>query len=296
VLGPESFISYARFRYLWVSLAGLAGALALYVSNSPAGGRNGGTWVGYTLGVACVVLILWLMWFGVRKRRFGTRSAPLKGWLSAHVYIGATLVVLVPLHSAFQFGWNVHTLAYVLLTAVILSGICAVIAYAALPNPKNTNRRGRKISGLLDEIAGKDEECQNCLAEIEMHCSELGKQAPDTAASLQDEAAFFRRAVAMAVDMTEIGGGRLRQLLGSYPDCGTAEALDAVRDRAADSPYKSIGALTTALSERKVLVDQVRRDARYQAWLDLWLLFHVPLSFAAIATVATHIFSVFYFR
>jgi len=203
---------------------------------------------------------------------------------------------LVPLHSAFQFGWNVHTLAYVLLTAVILSGICGVIAYAALPIRKNTNRRGRKISGLLDEIVSKDEECQGYLAEIEMHCVELGKQVPDKAAILQDELEFYRRAVAMAIDMTELGGGRIRQLLGSYPDCGTARALDAVRDEATTSPYKSVGALTASLAERKVLVDQVRRDARYQAWLDLWLLFHVPLSLAAIATVAIHVFSVFYFR
>jgi hypothetical protein len=259
VLGPESFLSYERFRYLWVSLAGLAAALALYASSSPVGGRNGGTWVGTTLGVVCVFLILWLMWFGVRKRQYGTRSAPLKGWLSAHVYIGTILLVLVPLHSAFQFGWNVHTLAYVLLAGVILSGICGVIAYAALPNPKNTNRRGRKISSLLEQIARGDEDCQNCLTEIESHCSELGKESPEKAADLQEEFEFYRRAVAMAVDMTEIGGGRIRQLLGTYPNCGTARALDAVRDRAAASPYKSVGDLTAALVQRKLIVDQVRR-------------------------------------
>ena len=42
-----------------------------YLWWQPAGGHNGGTWLGYTLGTIGALLILWLMLFGVRKRRYG---------------------------------------------------------------------------------------------------------------------------------------------------------------------------------------------------------------------------------
>ena len=57
----------------------------------------------------------------------------LLGWLSAHVYLGVVLVVVATLHASFQAGWNVHTLAYVLMLFVVLSGIYGVIMYARVP-------------------------------------------------------------------------------------------------------------------------------------------------------------------
>jgi hypothetical protein len=44
-----------------------------------------------------------------------------------------------------------------------------------------------------------------------------------------------------------------------------------------------------------VLLERIRRDVRYQALLSVWLFFHVPLSFAALAAVGVHIFVVFYY-
>lgn len=52
-------------------------------------------------------------------RRWGPGVA---GWLSAHVYLGTALIVVATLHTGFEFGWSVHTLAYALTLAVVLSG------------------------------------------------------------------------------------------------------------------------------------------------------------------------------
>ena len=41
---------------------------------------------------------------------------------------------MATLHAAFQVGWNVHTLAYVLMLLVIASGIYGVVNYARLPS------------------------------------------------------------------------------------------------------------------------------------------------------------------
>jgi len=56
---------------------------------------------------------------GIRKRRYRQPSGQDLG----HVYIGTSLLVIVTLHTAFEFGWNVHTAAYALMEIVIVSGM-----------------------------------------------------------------------------------------------------------------------------------------------------------------------------
>src|SRR5690349_8857929 len=95
----ESILNYARSRYLWAALALMTGSLAAYIWHDPGGPPNGGTWLGYTLGTIGALLIVWLMLFGVRKRRYLNSIGTLRGWLSAHVYLGTTLILVVLLHT-----------------------------------------------------------------------------------------------------------------------------------------------------------------------------------------------------
>jgi hypothetical protein len=53
--------------------------------------------------------------------------------------------------------------------------------------------------------------------------------------------------------------------------------------------------LLTEMTRRKDLTECVRRDLRYRVLLELWLYFHVPLSFALLAALLAHVISVFYF-
>jgi hypothetical protein len=276
-VAPQSYLRYRRFRWLGASLGLLVAALALYLGAPHPSGRNGGTPLGYALGSLCAVLVLWLAWFGVRKRRYHARGAPLRGWLSAHVYLGSTLLLLVPLHAGFQVGWNVHTLAYGLVVAVVASGLLGIGLYASVPPDMTRNRPGQKLRALLQQIADVDAECR-----VE-------------AANLPDRLA---RAVAGAIDETRIGGGLWRQLSGRDPRCATGAALKAL-DRSPEEPDAEVDPairlrLVGLLALKQGLLRRVRRDARYKALLDLWLLLHVPLSIGALAAVAAHVLAVFY--
>lgn len=277
----ESFLTYRNFRHLKISVLGLLVAILVYVAYEPLGGRNGGTVVGFVLGAVAAALIVWLVWFGVRKRSYLSSGAPLQGWLSAHVYLGFSLLLLVPLHSGFEFNGNWHTLAYVLMSLVVMSGVGGVFLYAAVPSRMTDNRPGEKLDALIQNIADADAEARS-----------LGGALPDV----------FAGAVQTAVEGTRIGGGVLRRLSGVDPDCGTTRALEVIHE-AMRPPHETISAearervdqLVGVLSVKRILLARVRRDVRYKTFLELWLWFHVPLSFATIVLVTAHVIAVFYY-
>jgi hypothetical protein len=276
VIGPQSFLAHARFRYLKLSCVGVLIAVAAYIADEPLGGPNGGTWLGYGLGATCAVLVLWLLWYGVRKRSYRA-TTPLRGWLSGHVYLGTALLILVPLHAGFQFDWNIHTLAYGLLCATSLSGLVAVIFYTWVPTRITANIPGQKLDGLLEEIADIDAECRIEVVPL-----------PDA----------FAQAIALSIGGTRIGGGILRQFSRKTPNCGTGRAIETLRDHTIDldaGGREGVRRLMELLSIKQSLLARVRRDMRYKAMLEIWMLVHVPLSLAAAAAVFVHIFSVFYY-
>jgi hypothetical protein len=272
----ESFLVYARFRYLKVACATAAVSLLLYLIDSPYGSRYGGSWAGYLLGIAGALLILWLMWFGYRKRSYLRDQGNLVAWLSAHVYLGLSLLVIATLHTGFHFGWNIHTLAFALMCLVIASGGFGVYCYAHFPRLMTENRHGTTMPQMLGRIAS------------------LNDQLRIAAMSVDDRTA---KAVERAVEATSIGGSFWRQLSAHYPNCATAAALADIAKMPTDATLELAAAmrqLRLLLDEKGQLLMRARQDVRYKAMMDVWLYFHVPLSFALLAALLAHVIAVFY--
>jgi len=275
--GPRSFLTYRNFRHLKLTLLGLVASSVLYWWYEPVGGRNGGTWVGWGLGAVAFVMMLWLLYFGVRKRDYFSSSSSLQGWLSAHVYLGLGLVVLVLLHNGFQFDWNFHNLAYFLLFLVVASGTFGIFMYARVPTQMTRNRRGQRIDTMFEQLADLDAEISS------------------TAAGLSD---FYARASAVAITETRIGGSWIRQFSARDPRCGTARAIKMIQDHQeplADSQRSDVARIVELLGRKSALLQRIRLDVRYRAFMEVWLFFHVPLAVASVVAVFTHIFIVFYY-
>lgn len=285
----ESILAYRRKRYLWVAISACLAAIAAYAWHNPPEPPNGGTVLGYALGTIGAVLILWLIAFGVRKRSYSSKLGKVQGWLSAHVYLGSALLVIVTLHTGFQFGWNVHTLAYALMCLVIVSGIAGTVFYLRYPAQMNANRAGTNRDLMLLEIADLDQKA-----------ARLAKGMP----------AEFVDLVASNRDRTVLGGGpvallagadRSRVLLPATPvpvaNPGDQATLNWLGDRLARNTDGALGPkiqdLLTLVGARKAALDRLRRDLRLQAWLDVWLFFHVPAAFALLAALVAHVVSVF---
>ncbi len=275
--GPRSFLAYRNFRHLKVALLGLVASTVVYWWYDPVGGRNGGTWVGWGLGGLAFTLMLWLLYFGVRKRDYFSSSSSLQGWLSAHVYLGLSLVLLVPLHNGFQFGWNFHNLAFALMFLVVVSGVVGIVMYASVPGQMTRNRRGQRIDSLFEQVA------------------ELDSEISGVALALPD---FYAKAAETAINGTKIGGGWLRQFSAKDPNCGTARAIKLIQEHqeALDERQSSdVARVVELLGRKSALLQRIRLDVRYQALMEVWLFFHIPLAVASVIAVFTHVFIVFYY-
>jgi hypothetical protein len=275
--GPKSFLTYRNYRHAKQALFLIGACAFAYWWHLPIGGRSGGSWVGWGLGGVSAALMLWLIWFGVRKRSYYSKSSSLQSWLSGHVYLGLSLLAIVPLHTAFQFGWNFHNLALFLTFLVILSGAVGILMYAQVPDQMTRNRRGQKIDTLFEQVA------------------DLDAESAGVALTLPD---FYARAAEVAIHQTRIGGGWLRQFSARDPGCGTTRALQMIQTHRMELTKEqraNVARIVELLGRKAALLERIRRDVRYKALMEVWLFFHIPLAFASVIAVAVHVFIVFYY-
>ena len=300
----QSFLTHANKRYLWAATILLLGALIAYFWHDPIGPPNGGTWLGYTLGTIGALLIVWLLLFGMRKRTYANRVGSLRGWLSAHVYLGTALLVVALLHTGFQFGWNLHTLAFTLMSIVIASGFFGVYAYLRYPHLMTRNRENATRQAMLEEIE-----------EIDGNALALADGIDPT----------LHKIVLRSIEKTRLGGSawnlitakdnsgmaldKARQMLEAR---GKAESTGAPAPKAEEMPTmfamvdflskgvddkasEALRKLIDLLSRKKSLATRVARDIQFQSLMEIWLYFHVPLSIALLAALTGHIVSVFFY-
>ena len=272
----ESFLRYRRYR--WFKIATFVSLLCivvyLLVDVSPR--HNGGSWLGYTLGTIGAGLIVWLSVLGIRKRAMTRGRWSLKAWTSAHVYLGLALIVIGTLHTGFQFGWNVHTLAWVLMILVILSGIYGISVYALLPG----------LSDCRSEMTGP---------QMIEAVNSLDKQIQLAAQPLSDEDSAI---VLGSLGEDPFGGGVWRRLSGSYPRCGNMAALRIMRARQEESSGKEEQALEQVvglLEKKAAALQRLRGYIRRRALLEVWLFVHIPMTFVLLAALTAHIISVFFY-
>ena len=284
----ESFLAYKSGRWLRWAAALVVVAIVSYGWQDLPVDRNGGTPVGYALGTIAAILMVWLTWLGRRKRNYHSNFGSVLGWTSAHVYLGSALVVIATLHTGFQFGSNVHTLAYVLMLVVCLSGLYGVWVYSRYPYKITGNSKGKMRNALFEDLKEED------------------RQIGRLSARLEDE---DNKVIRGALERTEFGRTYLDQLMAKdrskvqIPGRGLCDNKDmqgladhlVAQLQASQSPARSeaLQGILSRLGQRALILSRIREDVRLVAILKVWLFVHVPVAFAALAALAAHIFSVF---
>lgn len=283
-----SILAFRKRRYLWAALALTLLSLLAYGVQDPQEPANGGTVLGYSLGTLAALMIVWLTWFGIRKRRYKSTAGTLQGWLSAHVYFGVALPVVVLLHAGFQLGWNVHTLAFALMTLVIVSGLYGVYIYMKYPERLSENRGGASRSELLDQLDDIDRRSRRVTDELP---------------------AEYREFVLSGIQRTELGSTLWQRLRNEdrsrvqIPNAaetvlnpGQEAAMDWLAEqqsRANAETAQKIAELSALLRNKRKLLRQVGLDLKLQAGIEIWLYAHVPLTAALLVALVAHIVTVF---
>ena len=298
----STFLEYKDYRYFKASgLLVCLSIVAYFFDSHPAVGF-GGTWLGYLLGILSTAIIIFQIYYGTRRRmapkvarkhvllaevaesqvrkadRWRHQGATLQGFLSAHVYLGIALIVLATLHTGFQFGWNLHTFAYIMVILVILNGVYGIYAYLRFPRLMSDNMEGDNIETLLQKIADTD------------------KQA--SAMSLQFSDNIYQ-IVLLARQETRIGGNFFQQMLGFQRNCPTTKAVQQLKKSGGNlknDDLKSFNALFSIMVQKEELVAQAWRDIKYRARLECWIYLHAPSAVASVTALAAHIVAIFFYR
>jgi hypothetical protein len=271
----ESFLRHGGFLFLKASTLLCVTVIVAYVFQDARPRPSGGTILGYGLGTLGAVMIVWLALLGVRKRAISDGPYSLKAWVSAHVYLGLSLIVVATLHTGFHFGWNVHTLAYGLMLLVIASGALGVWAYAILPKSLSDNRGEITRKQMLAQIHALDEQIHEAAQPLLRANTEI---------------------VRLSLEKTDIAGGFWRRLFGYYGDCANLRALEQLGPALRETQGAEATALRKVedLMRRKAdALAKTRQQVHITALLEGWLFVHVPATFALLAALTAHIVSVF---
>lgn len=271
----EGFLRHRQFRWLKRAMALCGVAILAYALADVQPRPNGGTWLGYTLGTIGTVLIVWLALIGLRKRTMTRGAWSLKAWTSAHVYLGLALIVIVTLHTGFQLGWNVHSLAYGLMMLVIASGLFGVVVYSVLPAKLSSNREEMTQPQMLEALHAVDRQLEDGAQPLDRRWTEL---------------------VLAALEEGVAAGGLWQRLFVSQSGGSTQAAIDAFNRAGPDeAAYPAMIRVEALLQRRLAQLGRMRRHMRLKALLEIWLYVHVPATFVLLAALAAHVLSVFFY-
>ncbi len=278
----ENFLAYGR--YVWGKLT-LATTLVLvisYIIYSRRVSPNGATLVGLIYGIISFVAILLLMYYGMRKRSYTAKHWSLRAWLSFHVYIGTMTLLLVPLHAGFKFGFDIHTLAYVLLVMVVGSGIVGAALYLLLP---------RRFEPFGEELTypmghGTDEELRKIIRQMRALAIDKSQEFAD---ACQTEIEY-------GIPKRHVGWGLVWRK--SATAALVATQIEAFQDYLQHIPeveHEAFQNLARLATQKRDLEHRMVAQMRLQNLLEAWLYIHLPVSLVMFIVVIIHILVVFYY-
>jgi len=242
---------------------------------------NGATFVGILYGIIGLIAILLLMYYGIRKRTYKNTLGTLKGWLSFHVYIGLLTLLIVPMHAGFKFGLNIHTLAFVLMAIVVISGMFG--AYFYINNPMKFTKYGNEL--IYDQFDDEINKLVKQMRSIARNKSQIFVQKCE-------------EAVTYGIPKSQKGW----QLLFGNPEKfmpSESEYLSRVQidmSRMPEMEREDYQRLAVISLQKMELQRRFVSQVRIKNILEAWLYIHLPISFAMLVALTVHIVSVIYYN
>ena len=200
------------------------------------------------------------------------------GWLSAHCYLGGVLLIVTSLHSGLHFGWNIHTLTYILLVVLVASGVLGALAYLRYPLLISRNADQEGAGGRLAQLAEIDRVLQT-------HATGLPAE--------------LMAAVAISRGDSPPVACSWRQLFASHASFQTEIALAQIQvlsSQEVHNEYRSaMREIYALLLNKQHLLSQMADACRLNARMRIWQVLHGPVSLAFVGVLAAHVSSMLVF-
>ncbi len=261
-----------RIIALLLTLA-LAASFVWYRSTQPF--THGGTSVGLIYGFLSLFMMLFLIYFGVRKRAYRSRFGTLQEWLHAHIWLGLFSFFVIVAHTGFRFQDKIAVALFIVISLVISTGILGALLYKTIPRELTeiqSNLTGQEISDQLNQLS-------KAMARLSS-----GKSSPFQRIyySLQLEAMPGFLAGWKLV----FSSARRSERTGDWTGLVGMVEKDE---------QEELRQLLVASRQQKELHLRLVYQQRYRNILDFWLYLHLPLSVAMLVLIVAHVWGVFYY-
>lgn len=127
-----------------------------YIIHDPVFGPAGDTSYGLVLGIIAGVMVLQLMFLGIKKHFWIGLLGSQQGWVHAHNYTGFALLLITLMHAGFQLEANFHGFCLLLLILLIGTGFVGLLSYEFVPSRLNNLAPSLDIKDLRDELRELD--------------------------------------------------------------------------------------------------------------------------------------------
>ena len=273
---------YENFRYAkWLCLL-LIICGSIYTLDDPIDSPNGGTFVGYSLGICAAFFSLLLFALGAKRRwwihRFGSQQA----WLSFHLYAGLALVPITLWHSGFQWSSSLHGVLFTLLVAVTLSGLYGVYSYAVHPSQLRQINQGLGSESLLQAVNALDEQ-------LWQDASSLPTQ---TKIMLRSALTYSWKPLGLWHCLLQHDSSQMLVPIANGFELTPNPRQQTLYSKLQGAEHKAV---VDKMSERMALLDKYRSSWLLENQLGNWLQLHLALTMIFLAMLITHIWVVLYY-
>lgn len=273
IITSTNFIWWRGCIWFWIALLAIVLASLIYLFDRPLHIRAGDSYYGYTLGIISALGVLYLMWYGIRKRSYRSRVGTLQGTLSAHFWIGIALIFLVPLHAGFRFEANVHTLAYLVMLLTIISGFFGARNFTNLAPKIKSHRGSDNIAKMIERILILEQAISDNLL-LESHSYKELKAKVDF---------VFEPKI-------------LPILSKQVPSLPSKEVLAPLLGKLSDLEQIHAFKMLELVAEKRELVTRLKQEVLIFTKLKSWIYLHIILSSATFVLLLIHIVTVLIYR
>jgi hypothetical protein len=235
---------------------------------------DGGAVFDLACGIAGFCMIVFLAFYKLRKSVYRIRLGTMQSWMQAHINIGILCAVLVMMHVGFKMAGPFSLFLMALFLLVAFSGIVGAMIYNVIPVSVNKYARDTlPLTELEEKIAGYLNEADKSVEHTEEEFKSL----------------YMKKIRPHFVHK----GIRWTYLLAE-------ERMLLKRQRDRFEKFKKIVPTQNVYDISVLALIAMEKEKLTFRWVKLrmlrgWLNFHMPLSFALIAAVITHMITIFYF-